>query len=108
MRGRGETLQTIVDPADRESLVAATYAALGRKRPSLAWAKIELFLGLAAVSVGLEMDGGDVVLRVVSGTLVTLGAYLALAGHRTHLYDAMTRQTALRAAREPRTTRARA
>jgi hypothetical protein len=79
-----------------EALVAGTYASLGRKRPSLVWAKFEMLLGLGAASIGIVMGSNEPVWRAASAALITLGAYLALAGHRTHLYDAMTRQTALR------------
>jgi hypothetical protein len=60
-----------------------------------AWAKIEIFLGLAAAGTGLflgdwllarplaELDWGLVAAALA---LFVLGGYLALAGHRSHLY----------------------
>jgi hypothetical protein len=72
--------------------IAATYAALGRKQPSLVWAKLEILLGLGAVSAGLWLLRD---LALFGAPLVVFGGYLTLAGHRTHLYDAMTRQLAL-------------
>ncbi len=60
-----------------------------------AWAKIEIFLGLTASGIGLflgnwllarpqtEIDWGLVPAALA---LFVLGGYLALAGHRSHLY----------------------
>ncbi len=60
-----------------------------------AWAKLEIFLGLTAAGIGLflgnwlltrpqlEIDWGLVAAGL---TLFVLGGYLALAGHRSHLY----------------------
>lgn len=76
-----------------ESLVVAVYASLGRAPPALWWSKLEIGLGLAAVGLGLFW-GREPGLAFVMPPLVALGGYLALAGHRSHLYDAMTRQTA--------------
>jgi hypothetical protein len=76
-----------------ESLVATVYASLGRTPPALWWSKLEIGLGLAAVGLGL-LWGREPGLAFVMPPLVALGGYLALAGHRSHLYDAMTRQTA--------------
>jgi hypothetical protein len=62
------------------------------------WAKIEIFLGLSAAGVGL-MLGLSSLLRPVPGidwaqvggglALFVLGGYLALAGHRSHLYRSL-------------------
>lgn len=52
-------------------------------------------LGLASVGVGFDLAGETGALAWVRPALVALGGYLALSGHRTHLYDAMTRQTAV-------------
>jgi hypothetical protein len=72
---------------------------LGLPRARLGWAKVEIFLGAGAASGALvwASQGGVAWLAV---PLATLGAYLALAGHRAHLYDAMSRQTAIVRARE--------
>ena len=84
----------LMDPiAERD--VAETYRLLGRRPPSLRWAKAELFLGLGAAAAGLTMLRGERLAAILGAGLVALGAYLALAGHRSHLYDAMTRQTTL-------------
>jgi hypothetical protein len=74
--------------------VTAVYAALGRPAPVLWWSKLEILLGLAAVGLGLVWSDAAGPLAWSAPPLVTLGGYLALAGHRSHLYDAMTRQTA--------------
>src|SRR5690242_4261060 len=60
-----------------------------------AWAKVEIFLGLAAAGAGLLLGGRTVARplheihwgQVAAGlALFVLGGYLALAGHRSHLY----------------------
>ena len=65
------------------------------RRFGRAWAKIELFLGLSAAGVGLflgdwQLARGAVAVDwglVAAGlALFVLGGYLALAGHRSHLY----------------------
>jgi len=65
------------DQAVRE-LEKALYKPLDRT-----WAKVELFLGLLLAGVGLCCDFPPIV-RVA---LFTFGGYLALAGHRSHLYQ---------------------
>ncbi len=67
---------------------------LGLPRARLGWAKVEIFFGAAAASGALvwASQGGE---GWLAAPLATLGAYLALAGHRAHLYDAMSRQTAI-------------
>lgn len=82
-------------PSPEELRVDAVYRALGRQRPSLAWAKAELALGLIAIAIAALFASSGDVLTWLACPLVALGGYLTLAGHRTHLYDAMTRQTAL-------------
>jgi hypothetical protein len=63
------------------------------------WPKLEIILGLAAAFFGLVVGipgathGGE---RVAVGCcLFVLGCYLALAGHRSHLYIFQVRTTAL-------------
>lgn len=79
------------------------HAALGYKPLRRSWAKIELFLGLFAAGVGLLL-GTRAVSRpaeiewslAVSGlVLFVLGGYLALAGHRSHLYQSNNELTSL-------------
>src|SRR5947209_2018443 len=60
-----------------------------------AWAKVEIFLGLAAAGAGLLLGSRTVARplhevswgQVAAGlALFVLGGYLTLAGHRSHLY----------------------
>lgn len=78
-----------------EHEVAETYRLLARRPPSLRWAKAELLLGLGASATGCWFARTDGLEALLGVGLLALGGYLALAGHRTHLYDAMTRQTTL-------------
>ena len=61
------------------------------------WAKLEIVLGLAAVGVGLlVMVRGPAAAEVLAAgvLLFVLGGYLALAGHRSHLYQSNNRLAA--------------
>ena len=75
---------------DRTRSVRALQQRLGYKPLSRLWAKGEILLGLAAVGVGLmlmvrgEMFGVEAIGGLV---LFVLGGYLAMAGHRSHLYQ---------------------
>ncbi len=58
-----------------------------------AWAKVEIFLGLFAVGLGLLLGGGslsrpevDWAMAATGLSLFVLGGYLTLAGQRSHLY----------------------
>ncbi len=85
------------DPLDR------LHRDLGLKRLNPLWAKVEIFFGLFTVAVGLV---GGMKLAVLPEAqvpvwawlgpvlLVTLGGYLALAGHRSHLYQSNNRLAA--------------
>jgi len=55
---------------------------------------LEIVLGLAAAVVGLVLLRNRVGPDVGGGALIVLGLYLAAAGHRSHLYQSMNRQTA--------------
>lgn len=80
---------------------------LGRKRLSPAWAKVEILLGLLAVSGG-HLCGVYAIVHPATGAfwtmlaasllLQTLGGYLALAGHRSHLYQSQNKLVAWLAA----------
>lgn len=68
--------------------------AAGLKRLSPLWAKAEILLGLGAAVLGLKLLFGDSPLAWAGGALMVLGLYLAMAGHRSHLYQPQNRQTA--------------
>lgn len=75
---------------------------LGFKKLNRTWAKVEILLGLAAAVAGLLCGVHAVVvgiaiewpLAVGGGVLHVLGAYLAMAGHRSHAYQSQTRLAA--------------
>ena len=73
---------------------------LGLKPLAPMWAKIEILLGLTAVAVGLffgmELAGqpdheAPLIRWATPVGLFLLGGYLALAGHRSHLYQSNNR-----------------
>jgi hypothetical protein len=78
----------------REQLLAELHQRLGYGRLNPGWAKAEILLGLLAAGVGLFL--GQFALAQPSPpwpfaagglALFVLGGYLALAGHRSHLYQ---------------------
>jgi hypothetical protein len=85
------------DPLDR------LHRELGLKRLNPVWAKGEILLGLFATAAGL-VSGMRLAVRPEAEVppwawlapllLVTLGGYLALAGHRSHLYQSSNRLAA--------------
>jgi hypothetical protein len=88
---------------DLERTLADLHARLGRKRLNRTWAKLEILLGLAAAGLGLLLGNGSLgdatheidPTRLAAGlTLFILGGYLALAGHRSHLYQSSNEQIA--------------
>jgi hypothetical protein len=77
------------------------HAALGYKRLSPLWAKLELLGGLTAAGLGLFMGQWSLSrpdaewgLAAAGLALFVLGGYLALAGHRSHLYRSLNEGTA--------------
>jgi len=89
--------------SERDRMQNEIVRRLSRGRFIRAWGKCEIFLGLAAAGAGLllgchllarpagEIEWGPV---GCSLALIVLGGYLALAGHRGHLYQAGIEQTA--------------
>ncbi len=83
--------------------VREVQAALGHRSMSRVWPKVEIFLGLAAVGIGLFLGVSallrdpleNAVVLVARLLLLVLGGYLTLAGHRSHLYLFQIRVTAL-------------
>src|SRR5262245_17691791 len=83
--------------------LAELHAALGHKPLSRAWAKAEIFLGLIAAGAGLLLGNwalargslADALPQSAGGlVLFVLGGYLAMAGHRSHLYQSNDELTA--------------
>lgn len=79
------------------------YTATGFRRLNPIWAKLEILLGLTAAGVGL-VHGLSLSRRPETEVpewawlgplaLFVLGFYLALAGHRSHLYQSQNRLAA--------------
>jgi len=75
---------------------------LGCERLSRAWAKVEIVFGLASAGLGMLLGiwsaSRPAIALIWAGVallLFVLGWYLALAGHRSHLYQSMNQATAL-------------
>lgn len=82
---------------------AEVRARLGYKPLSRTWAKVEILLGLCAAGAGLlfgdwalSRPAAEVEWGMAAGGLVlfVLGGYLALAGHRSHVYQSSNEQAA--------------
>jgi hypothetical protein len=89
--------------SDHRQAFADLYARLGYKPLGRAWAKVEILLGLGAVGLGFLLGSWAVTrpapepdwgLAGVALALLVLGGYLALAGHRSHLYQSNNELTA--------------
>ena len=82
------------DPLDR------LHRELGFKRLNPLWAKLEIVLGLVAVAIGVVSAMKFAVRHetewewLAPVLLMTLGGYLTLAGHRSHLYQSNNRLAA--------------
>jgi hypothetical protein len=81
-------------PTFDEAILREVTRSAGLKRLSPTWAKIEIVGGLAAAVAGLKLLMGEGSVALAGGALIVLGLYLALAGHRSHLYQSQNRQTA--------------
>lgn len=85
----------------QEQLISEIHNRLGYKRLNRVWAKLEIVLGLAASGAGLYLGFRSVSPTLewyepVAGLLLfVLGGYLALAGHRSHLYQSANDHTVL-------------
>ncbi len=84
------------------ALTAEVHRRLGYRRLSRGWAKAEILLGLTAAGIGLllghyAVSGPTFFWELAAPGLVlfVLGGYLALAGHRSHLYQSSTEQLVL-------------
>jgi hypothetical protein len=69
--------------------LTALHLKLDHKPLNRTFAKLEILLGLSAVSVGLWLGSG-----LLTSALFVLGGYLALAGHRSHIYQSNNELTA--------------
>jgi hypothetical protein len=88
---------------DTETSLAELHSAFGMEKLNPVWAKMEIFLGLAAAAAGLMVAIRvlssasveiDWVRIIVSMALMVFGVYLAMAGHRSHLYQSNNKLTA--------------
>jgi hypothetical protein len=88
---------------NKQQALSELHASLGYKRLNRTWAKLEILFGLLAVGAGSLLDGYWLVraepmttwLFPAAGlTLFMLGGYLAMAGHRSHLYQSANERTA--------------
>jgi hypothetical protein len=65
---------------------------LGWKQLNPWWAKLEILAGLAVAGVGIAILSqplaiAELPIKVAGLAVFVLGAYLAMAGHRSHLYQ---------------------
>jgi hypothetical protein len=79
---------------NREQSLAELHAGLGYKPLNRTWAKLEILLGLTAAGAGLILNHSPAVGDLGGLALFILGGYLALAGHRSHLYQSANERTA--------------
>jgi hypothetical protein len=88
---------------DHKHALVDLHAKLGYKRLNRTWAKLEIVFGLSAAGAGLFLgdwtltrNTADVQWALVGAALAlfVLGSYLALAGHRSHLYQSGNERTA--------------
>lgn len=88
----------------QDERLASLQATLGYKPLHRGWAKLEIWFGLVAVGVGLLLSQWGIKTPAIEeGTgfilaglvLFILGGYLAMAGHRSHLYQSQNEGVAL-------------
>jgi hypothetical protein len=79
---------------DQAKAIQELHTDLGLKRLHRGWAKVEILLGLSGAGGGLLLGNWAVAQPGVAWqyaaaalVLFVLGSYLALAGHRSHLYQ---------------------
>jgi hypothetical protein len=79
---------------DKDTALAHLHAELRLKRLSRRWAKLEILLGLLAAGAGIFLGLGALLkldepwpYLTAALALFVFGGYLALAGHRSHLYQ---------------------
>jgi hypothetical protein len=87
---------------DIEAELTAIRLGLGQKRLNRSWAKAEIIIGLLTTGLGLLISMPAVLIgqdiswfQAIAGLMLfVLGSYLALAGHRSHLYQSANELTA--------------
>jgi hypothetical protein len=79
---------------DKDRALSHLREALGHRPLTRSWAKAEILLGLLGAGLGLFVGAGafgrageSPWLLAAGLPLFVLGGYLALAGHRSHLYQ---------------------
>ena len=89
--------------SNKDPALVSLHDQLKYKPLSRAWAKAEILLGLGAAGGGLLLgdwavsrprEEVDVYFALGGLALFVLGGYLALAGHRSHLYQSNNELTA--------------
>src|SRR5262249_30053314 len=99
--------------SNRTSEAQEPFSRLGYKRLNPVWAKLEILLGLGGAGAGLLLGqwalsrpAHEIEWLLAAGgwALFVLGGYLALAGHRSHLYQSLNQQTAFLAEEIRRST----
>ena len=78
------------DPARLEEYLRAA----GLKALNPLWARAEILLGLSAAGAGLKILPLAGAAGWAGVALFALGGYLAMAGHRSHLYQSQNRMAA--------------
>jgi hypothetical protein len=81
--------------------LAELHRRLGYKPLNRLWAKLEILFGLGAVGAGLLLldlfsraANDQPLVAAAALVLFVLGGYLAMAGHRSHLYQSNNELTA--------------
>jgi hypothetical protein len=81
--------------------LAELHRRLGYKPLNRLWAKLEILFGLGAVGAGLLLldlfsraANDQPLVAAAAVALFVLGGYLAMAGHRSHLYQSDNELTA--------------
>jgi hypothetical protein len=101
-------MQNLEPPAMHRSRIHELLQPLGLRPLNRLWAKAEIFLGLTCVFLSMSIQFGPFPLMRPFGSpeqghlaglltclvLFVFGGYLAMAGHRSHLYQSSNELTA--------------
>jgi len=86
-----------------QEMLAELHAHLGYKPLNRLWAKMEIIIGLIAAGLGIFLVSGipffvgpnaEIIWLIAGLLLFVFGGYLAMAGHRSHLYQSNNELTA--------------